>query len=260
MSRLSDLILRDDLTDREKGEARELIEHMEQNSLAVDGILGPTGGVTVDGSLRILGDLIMAGSRLFYDGAGNLQFRMITGSNYTLSDGNFFVNQPSPTDTAIEIHESNVRKASLAWDVSLNNLSIENFETGLSGVVFVVADNDGIFIFHRRDTNTEEHKFPVEDGAEIVLNQQQRDIDFRVEGNTDANNLVSNAGTDNIGMGTAAPAASAKLEISSTVGALLLPRMTTTQRDALTAVNGMVVYNSTNNVVEAYENGSWVNI
>lgn len=64
----------------------------------------------------------------------------------------------------------------------------------------------------------------------------------------------------NVGIGTANPAASAKLEISSTTGALLLPRMTTTQRNALTAVNGMIIYNTTTNKIEGYENGSWVDI
>ena len=58
----------------------------------------------------------------------------------------------------------------------------------------------------------------------------------------------------------ASPVASALLELKSTTGALLLPRMTTTQRNALTAVNGMLIYNTTTNVVEAYENGAWVNV
>lgn len=55
----------------------------------------------------------------------------------------------------------------------------------------------------------------------------------------------------------AAPATSALLDLSSTVGALLVPRMTTTQRDALTATNGMVVYNSTLGKFQGYEAGAW---
>ena len=58
----------------------------------------------------------------------------------------------------------------------------------------------------------------------------------------------------------AQPATSAILELQSTVGALLLPRMTTTQRDALTAVDGMLIYNTTTGVTESYESGAWVNI
>ena len=36
--------------------------------------------------------------------------------------------------------------------------------------------------------------------------------------------------------------------------------LTTTQRDALTAANGMVIYNSSDNKFQGYENGSWVNL
>lgn len=55
----------------------------------------------------------------------------------------------------------------------------------------------------------------------------------------------------------ATPAASAALEISSTTGALLMPRMTTAQRDALTGVNGMIIYNSSTNLFEGFVSGAW---
>ena len=73
-------------------------------------------------------------------------------------------------------------------------------------------------------------------------------------------NIAGFTSAANFGVGTTAPSASTKLEINSTTGALLLPRMTTTQRNTLTAINGMLIYNTTNNVIEGYENGSWVNI
>jgi hypothetical protein len=34
--------------------------------------------------------------------------------------------------------------------------------------------------------------------------------------------------------------------------------MTTAQRNALTAVNGMIIYNTTTNQFNFYENGGWV--
>ena len=40
--------------------------------------------------------------------------------------------------------------------------------------------------------------------------------------------------------------------------AIVIDSLTTTERDALTAVNGMVIYNSTLNVFQHYENGTWV--
>lgn len=60
-----------------------------------------------------------------------------------------------------------------------------------------------------------------------------------------------------VGIGTATPATSALLDLTATTKALLLSRMTTAQKNALTAVNGMVVYDSTLNKFQKYENGSW---
>ena len=47
------------------------------------------------------------------------------------------------------------------------------------------------------------------------------------------------------------------LAIGST---LRVANMTTTERNALTAQNGMVIYNSTTNKMQAYENNSWVDM
>ena len=62
----------------------------------------------------------------------------------------------------------------------------------------------------------------------------------------------------NVGIGTSSPATSAKLEIAGTTGALLVPRLTTTERNALTAVNGMIIYNTTDNQMQGRINGAWV--
>jgi hypothetical protein len=63
-----------------------------------------------------------------------------------------------------------------------------------------------------------------------------------------------------VSIGTASPATSAALDITSTTGALIVPRMTTTQRDALTAVNGMIIYNTTTTTMQGYINGAWANM
>lgn len=73
-----------------------------------------------------------------------------------------------------------------------------------------------------------------------------------------ANRIIATSGT--LGIGTLAPVTSAALEIVSTTGALLPPRMTTTQRDALTPVNGMILYNSTANQLQGYVGGSWASL
>lgn len=48
--------------------------------------------------------------------------------------------------------------------------------------------------------------------------------------------------------------------LTVTSGFVQFGSLTTTERNALTAVNGMVIYNSTDNKFQGYENGSWVNL
>ena len=43
-------------------------------------------------------------------------------------------------------------------------------------------------------------------------------------------------------------------------GVLLLPSMTTAERVALAAVNGMMVYDTTIGAIYGYESGAWVNL
>ena len=47
------------------------------------------------------------------------------------------------------------------------------------------------------------------------------------------------------------------VEVGETV---LFPSLTTTERNALTASNGMVVYNETTNKLQAYAGGSWTDL
>ena len=47
------------------------------------------------------------------------------------------------------------------------------------------------------------------------------------------------------------------LNVSSTTGGVVIPRMTTTQRNAISATNGTMIYNTTDNAFQFYQNGSW---
>jgi hypothetical protein len=62
----------------------------------------------------------------------------------------------------------------------------------------------------------------------------------------------------NIGMGTTSPNASAALEISSTTKGFLPPKMTEAQMLAITAVAGLIVYNTTANLPLFYNGTNWV--
>ncbi len=50
------------------------------------------------------------------------------------------------------------------------------------------------------------------------------------------------------------------IAITGTAGAMTLSTVTTTQRNALSAANGMVLYNSTTSKIEAYAGGAWVQL
>ena len=55
-------------------------------------------------------------------------------------------------------------------------------------------------------------------------------------------------------------AASGLINMDSTTGTLILPRMTTVQKAALTAVNGMILYDTTLGKVQVYESGAWASV
>jgi hypothetical protein len=63
------------------------------------------------------------------------------------------------------------------------------------------------------------------------------------------------------GIGTITPAQ--ELDVNGNgafAGFVQFGSLTSTDRDALTAANGMVIYNTTNNKFEGYQNGGWINL
>lgn len=63
--------------------------------------------------------------------------------------------------------------------------------------------------------------------------------------------------TGNISIGPDAPATDAQLDMQRTDGALLPPRLTTAQRDALTPAASMVIYNTTVGEPQIYDGSAW---
>jgi hypothetical protein len=63
--------------------------------------------------------------------------------------------------------------------------------------------------------------------------------------------------TGNVGIGTATPNSSAILEMSSTIKGFLPPRMTQVQRDAITPVEGIIIYNTTTKKPDYYDGTEW---
>lgn len=83
-----------------------------------------------------------------------------------------------------------------------------------------------------------------------ITNEIQNLEDVLTESN-DAN-AKSIVNVNQIAVGTDTPNTSAAIDINSTTGALLLPRLDETQRDALTPAEGMVVYNTDEKKFQGY--------
>lgn len=63
--------------------------------------------------------------------------------------------------------------------------------------------------------------------------------------------------TTKVGVGTSSP--SAPLDVTSTTGGVVFPRLTTAQRDAISSpTNGETIYNTTTTQVESYNGTSWI--
>jgi hypothetical protein len=63
-------------------------------------------------------------------------------------------------------------------------------------------------------------------------------------------------GPGRVGINTVSP--SAPLEVSSTTGGVVLPRMNTAQRNAISATDGEIVYDTQANAFYGYANNQWV--
>jgi len=96
--------------------------------------------------------------------------------------------------------------------------------------------------------------------GEVNINTSSGDGDV-ISGNTALTVDWHHRGYMSIGDSAASPSAvdtSVSLDFRGTVAVPRLPRLTTTQRNALTALDGMIIYNTTDGTAQVRNNGSWV--
>ena len=96
---------------------------------------------------------------------------------------------------------------------------------------------------------------PTITGAGAIAGVFTGNITGNVTGNVDG---IVGGNTPAAITGTAISGTS--IAVTGTAGAMTLNTVTTTQRNALSAANGMVVYNSTTSKIEAYAGGAWVQL
>jgi hypothetical protein len=89
----------------------------------------------------------------------------------------------------------------------------------------------------------------------VTINESGADVDFRVEGSTNANMLIVDAGTDSVLIGTATPVTDASFVIGTT-DSFMLPVGSNAQRPA-TGVQGMFRFNNISTTPEYYDGSKW---
>lgn len=104
--------------------------------------------------------------------------------------------------------------------------------------------NFGVYIetSHPSD-NSKSYGIVVNSGKSVFNDGSNSYSDFQIKGDTNNNLFYADVSADNIGIGTSTPNSNSILELSSTTKGFLPPRMTETQRLAIsTPPTGLIVY------------------
>ena len=176
-------------------------------------------------------------------------------------------------------HFVNIARADIinaAGQTLTYNGDLVNFESNLTQTAGTGIDNSTILTLNQKYV-------PATGSVFKILNSGAGNISTLSTTNANANGVsiqiqsaantqyvlkaTSNAGATsglyvradgNVGVGTTAPDASAKLDVTSTISGLLVPRMTTVQRNAIVApAEALLIYNLTTKCFEFWENGIW---
>jgi hypothetical protein len=188
------------------------------------------GATSVDGSPYLQG--------LVYNGGSSASYLILQGYGGSVGIGTttpsslLDVGTVAASDNFITVTSSGLSRVRLGYQASTSPAN--NVDQAQ-----IFADGTGNINFASRTNNASGLLFYTNSGTAAAERMR-----------------ITSAG--NVGIGTSSPATSATLEIAGTTGALLVPRLTTTERNALTAANGMILYNTTDNQMQARVNGAWV--
>ena len=113
--------------------------------------------------------------------------------------------------------------------------------------------------------DTSNDKIRVSAGSFVVsksatFNEIGADNDFRVEAYGVTHALFIDGANGTIGINNNAPNSNSILDIGPAGKPIILPKLTGTQISALTAAEGMLVYNTTDKTLDYYDGASWLKL
>jgi len=190
------------------------------------GNLNPPFALTVEGSISASGGIIMqtpqqirlngnvSDDRIFYSTANGINIDSNEGTSvYNDLRVNTFGNSGKALTVEGDISGSG--------DLNITNITASG-NIGVGNIINHIGDDDTKITFTDDDINITVGGVNMIDitqdtVSEITFNESSADLDFRVEGNGDANLLFTNAGTDKVGIGTTTP--TKKLTIEGAISA-----------------------------------------
>lgn len=212
---------------------------------------------------------------ILYGGANNITISVDDGSgtfpelnSLILNNaGNFGVGTFTPAEKldvgGNGIFSGDVTASSFKGTLVLDNSTI--VVDGITGDVFANTLTSGALYLSGSNIDTTDSS-PISLTPSVVFNS-----DVTIENDLTVNNKltvdtlqVTNFQTTGSGTPELESATDILLtapnRVEVTTGLFKVANLTTLERDALTAVNGDIIYNSTDNKFQGYENGSWVNL
>ena len=94
----------------------------------------------------------------------------------------------------------------------------------------------------------------------FIFNEAGAVVDFRLESDGYSYIFFIDASANVIGINTSTPDGDAIMDIGSAGKPIILPKLTTTERGNVTAAEGMLIYNETDQTLDYYDGASWLQL
>jgi hypothetical protein len=249
------------------------------NSSGVN-IIGPlsiTGALSFAGSLTLVGgQSILSNANSFlmpYDGAtGNFiiqattindtlsKFRIRTGATpadrlTVFGTGNVAINTTTDAGFRLDVNGTARVSGILSLSSPTGGYAYLQDTSALASINVIAMQNAGGNYAILSRTSTGGY---VADHYGIVVGSASNSYQRWMTSGSERMRLVANG---NLLLGTTTDIASSKLTIESTTQGFLCPRMTTTQKNAIaTPAAGLMVYDTTLNLISVYNGTTWITL